>query len=115
MTFLRTCVASTLFIWSLVLLALGLLATPLASSQVLVDPTALGRIAGVVLSEDGQLMDRAGVCITITTPTRTGSSYLIDCTRFTDHMGRFQIDHVKNGTYTVSGQKLQDGYDVRRM
>ena len=102
--------------WPRVLLALiGLLATSLASSQVFVDSTALGRITGVVLSEDGQLMDRAGVCVEITTPTPTGSSSSIDCTRFTDWLGKFQIDHVKNGTYTVSAQKLQDGYDVHRM
>jgi len=102
--------------WSRPLLALiGLFATPLASSQVFVDPTALGRITGVVLSEDGQLVDRAGVCVSITTPTLAGSSSAVDCTRCTDHLGKFQIDHVKNGTYTVSAQKPQDGYDGNRM
>jgi hypothetical protein len=56
-------------------------------------------------------MDRARVCVSITRPTTTGSSFSTDCSLVTDHAGKFQIDHVKNGTYTVSAQKPEDGYD----
>jgi hypothetical protein len=55
-------------------------------------------------------MDRARVCVTIKRVSATGNSALGDCTLFTDHLGKFQIDHVKNGTYTLSAAKPEDGY-----
>jgi len=94
---------------------IGLLVTSLANAQVFIEPTAPGRITGNVLSEDGQSIDRARVCVSITRANATGSSISADCTLFTDHLGKFQIDHVKNGTYALSAEKPEDGYGSNRM
>src|SRR5215475_1365894 len=64
---------------SRILVALiGLLVTSLANAQVFVEPTAPGRITGSVLSEDGQSIDRARVCVTIKRVSATGNSALGD-------------------------------------
>lgn len=91
---------------------MGLLTTSIGCAQEFVDPTALGRITGTVLNDEGQSMDRARVCVSIMKRTTTGSSWSTVCSLFTDHIGKFQIDHVKNGTYTLSAQKPEDGYDL---
>jgi hypothetical protein len=91
---------------------MGLLTTSIGCAQEFVDPNALGRITGTVLSDEGQSMDRAKVCVSITRGTTTGSSLSTDCSLVTDHLGKFQIDHVKNGTYTLSALKHENGYDL---
>jgi hypothetical protein len=35
-----------------------------------------------------------------------------DCKLLTDQLGKFQIEHVKNGTYTLSAAKPEDGYEI---
>jgi hypothetical protein len=86
------------------------LAISFANAQVFIEPTAPGRITGSVLSEDGQSMDRARVCVTIKRVSPRGA--LRDCTLLTDHLGKFEIDHIKNGTYALSAAKPEDGYAI---
>src|ERR1700739_1713534 len=96
-----------------VLVLVGLLVTPVFAQQAFVDPAALGRIIGTVLGEDGQLMDRARVCVWTMRTTSTRISFSGDCTLLTDRLGKFQINHVKNGTYRLTAEKTEEGYDGR--
>ena len=94
----------------IVLALVGLLSTPVFCQHAFVDPAALGRITGTVLGENGQLMDHTRVCVWTMRTTSTGSGFSGDCTLLTDHLGKFQIDHVKNGTYRLNAEKLEEGY-----
>jgi hypothetical protein len=66
----------------------------------------LGRITGIVVNKDGQLMDHATVC----TRTTSGDSSWTNCSTYTNPDGRFEIEQLKVGTYSVFAIKEDEGY-----
>jgi hypothetical protein len=67
-----------------------------------------GGIAGIVLTEDGQLANGAKVC----TSVRRGSNTHTNCLVPTDDEGRFTVDHLPYGTYQVFAINEADGYSI---
>jgi hypothetical protein len=67
-----------------------------------------GRIEGTVVNEEGQLVEHAMVCTSLT----TGSSTTINCQTPTDKDGRFQIRDLKFGAYHVFVIKEDGGYSI---
>lgn len=65
-----------------------------------------GVIVGTVLNEEGQLVNQARVCTSIT----SGDNTEINCRACTDKDGRFKIEHLKTGTYGVFAEKEEEGY-----
>lgn len=88
------------------LLAVLLSLVPLTQAQNPKEQASRGRITGIVLNKDGQLMDHASVC----TGTASGSCTWIDCLASTNQDGRFQIEQLKVGTYGVFAIKEDEGY-----
>lgn len=71
-------------------------------------PQTQGGIAGVVLTEDGQLAHGAKVC----TSVRRGNNIHTNCLVPTDQEGRFTADHLPYGTYQVFAIDEADGYSI---
>jgi hypothetical protein len=65
-------------------------------------------IAGVVLTQDGQLASGAKVCISV--HQRKGST--IDCRVSTDKEGRFNVEQLKPGAYQVFAINEAEGYSI---
>jgi hypothetical protein len=63
---------------------------------------------GTVLNEDGQLVDHAKVCTSMT----LGAHTEINCRVSTDKDGRFQIEHLQTGTYGVFAEREEEGYTI---
>jgi hypothetical protein len=78
-----------------------LLSTALAYSQ------ANGRLTGTVLDEFGQPVDGARVSTVVYSPGRSDAK---DRAR-TDRTGQFQVDDMPMGTFGVTAQKIEEGYD----
>jgi hypothetical protein len=85
-----------------VLLAFIACLTSFASAQ------NVGRITGIVMDEDGRVIEDATVCLSV--PLEGGSTSSM-CTIFTDH-GQFQIPKVKFGTYGVFAINVAEGYSI---
>jgi uncharacterized surface anchored protein len=90
------------------LIVLLLMTPPLVYAQSAKQSSAVGRIVGTVLNEAGQLVDHARVCTSIT----SGANTEINCRVSTDKDGRFQIEHLRTGTYNVFAQKEEEGYTI---
>jgi hypothetical protein len=75
----------------------------------LVSAQAVGRITGSVLSEDGQLVGHAEVCISAFVAKNSTS---IRCIASTDKDGEFQIENVKFGTYGLLAVNEGEGYSI---
>ena len=90
------------------LTVLLLMTTPLTHAQNTNQSFAVGRIMGTVLNEDGQLVDHAKVCTTVA----SGVGTEINCRVSTNKDGRFQIEHLKTGTYGVFAEKEEEGYTI---
>lgn len=71
-------------------------------------PRLNGRIEGTVVNEEGQLVEHAMVCTSLT----RGSATKINCQTLTDKDGRFQIGDLEFGTYRVFAIKEDGGYSV---
>jgi Carboxypeptidase regulatory-like domain len=80
----------------------------LVLAQIPKQQPSFGRVTGIVLNKDGQLMDHATVC----TGTTSKDSTRIDCDCSTDGDGRFQIEQLKIGTYSVFAVKEDEGYTM---
>jgi uncharacterized surface anchored protein len=76
--------------------------TSIASAQ------RAGRITGTVLDEDGQLVDHADVCISIT----SGNSRSTNCLVSTDKDGHFHLENVTFGTYGILAANEREGYSI---
>jgi uncharacterized surface anchored protein len=87
---------------NLVAMILVISVTSIAAGQ------AVGRISGTVLDEDGQLVDHASVCTSVT----SGNSRSINCLVPTDKDGRFQLENVKFGTYGILAANEGEGYSI---
>ena len=87
-------------------LVLLLLSASLVCGQATDRPNAYGRITGIVLDENGQLVENANVCTSVTKGNETYET----CNVSTGESGQFQIEHLNLGSYTVSASKEQDGY-----
>jgi hypothetical protein len=84
------------------LLAFVACATSVAAAQ------NIGRIAGTVLDEHGQVVEDATVCVS--QGSESGST-TINCRIFTDH-GQFQIPETRFGSYGVFAIKEAEGYSI---
>jgi hypothetical protein len=67
----------------------------------------LGRITGIVLNEDGVVVDDATVCLSMTSGNNTG----INCLTPTSH-GQFQIEKVQFGNYELFAINNAEGYAI---
>lgn len=67
----------------------------------------VGRIAGTVMDEHGQIVEAATVCLSQT----TGMSTTINCLTPADH-GQFQIPKIGFGTYGVFAINEAEGYST---
>jgi hypothetical protein len=68
----------------------------------------IGRIAGVVLNDDGQLAEHVHVCTSETVGANTG----ISCLTAVDTSGQFQIENLKFGTYNLFAIDEGNGYSI---
>jgi Carboxypeptidase regulatory-like domain len=66
-----------------------------------------GRITGNVVSEDGQPIANANVCIST---TGKSNNTVTMCNDVTDQAGHFEIQHVAMGSFLVNAVKEEDGY-----
>src|SRR5258705_1231059 len=69
---------------------------------------ATGSISGMVVDEDGQLVDHASVCLSIT----SGNSRAINCNVPTDKDAHFTLGKVKFGTYGLLAMNESEGYSL---
>lgn len=67
----------------------------------------LGRIAGTVVDEQGQVVDDATVCLA----ESSGNNSSINCRTYTEH-GQFQIPELKFGTYGLFAINEAEGYSI---
>ena len=73
-------------------------------------PLAGGTIAGIVLNEEGDPVDHAHICLSVSTGKNQTS---IDCLVSTSNDGgTFAIEHVKPGTYGLFAIKEEEGYSL---
>jgi hypothetical protein len=91
-------------------LATGLLfaLTSLLSAQIKVDASQIGQISGTVVNEEGQPLDGASVCTTVTSHNQG----ITECRTLTDKSGLFEIDHLPLITLIVSATKEEEGYSL---
>ena len=89
-----------------VALYLLLLAAPMALSQ-----SRDGTVTGTVLDERNQPIPDARVCTVVSHPVKSNQwTSEKQCFGHTDITGQFQIQHLPMGTFSVSAEKLEDGY-----
>jgi hypothetical protein len=69
---------------------------------------AVGRISGTVINEDGQVVEQADVCTSVTAESNTTTS----CRIPVDKEGQFQIENVKFGSYGLSAINEAEGYSI---
>ena len=70
--------------------------------------TSNGRVEGTVVNEEGQVVQHATVCTSLT----RGSSTTIKCQAASDKDGRFQIGDLEFGTYRMFAIKEDEGYSI---
>jgi hypothetical protein len=66
-----------------------------------------GRITGIVLNEQGQIVDDAKICLSVT----SGNNTSINC-RMSAEGGQFHIENVKFGTYELFAINEAEGYSI---
>jgi hypothetical protein len=67
-----------------------------------------GRVTGTVLTQEGQPVESANVCVVVWT---AGSSSAT-CRNTTDEVGRFDIKNAPMGPFFVTASKEEDGYSM---
>jgi hypothetical protein len=92
--------------WSAVVLLV--FAALLTCAQTAIKSPRNGVIVGTVLNEEGQLVDHAMVCTSVTAGNKTS----INCLVPTDKEGRFTIEHLEIGTYRVFAINEAEGYSI---
>jgi len=90
---------------SLVLLALP---THAQVGQASSSAQPAGTISGFVLDPHDQIVEHASVC----TSSFSNNTNMTNCRTLTDQNGRFTIEHVPMGSYTVFAAKEEDGYSM---
>ncbi len=86
-----------------------LLSTQFLLAQGAQPPVEDGTIAGIVLNENGEPVDHAQLCLSIT--KRYNTSINCRAGRSNDG-GAFTLEHVKPGTYGVFAIKPDEGYSI---
>jgi uncharacterized surface anchored protein len=73
-------------------------------------PQSLGNsgIVGTVLNEEGQLVEHAKACVSVT----SGNNRTISCDVSTDKDGQFTIEGLKIGTYGIFAINESEGYST---
>lgn len=89
-------------------LAFAMTATSLLMGQSNASSPSFGGLSGIVLDENGGLVDSANVC----TSLASGNETAINCRVFTGRDGEFQIENLRFGTYSVFAINEAEGYSI---
>jgi hypothetical protein len=92
--------------WSATLLALIALPSYSQLGQTSGSVQPAGTISGFVLDPQDRIVEHASVC----TNSFSNHTSTTNCRTFTDESGRFTIEHVPIGSYSVFATKEEDGY-----
>jgi hypothetical protein len=94
--------------WVAILLVVNALPTYAQSGQASRSVQAEGTISGFVLDSHDRIVEHASVC----TSSFSNNQTTTNCRTLTDENGRFNIEHVSTGSYSVVAAKEEDAYSM---
>jgi Carboxypeptidase regulatory-like domain len=94
--------------WVAILLVVNALPTYAQSGQASRSVQPEGTISGFVLDSHDRIVEHASVC----TSSFSNNKTTTNCRTLTDENGRFTIEHVSMGSYSVVAAKEEDSYSM---